>query len=920
MEMKKVIYIVAVALATFSCTKELKNVTEDTAPGSENTEVTPATGGEVCIQAGLPTKASVNNTTGVMAWEEGDAIGVFTGSGFTKFTVDPSTLTDEFPVFKGTLEAGQSLGNIAVYPFDIAGTTDGSSINLVLPALWDEYSSTNARSIMLASNAAQVPAGDGTSVTRYSFKHLGGGVRIPLSNVNAAIDKITVTVPGKKIAGTYTISSTDTELQLTNASVPEESTISFSLPIEAERTSEGCIYIPLPAGEISGLNIKAVTADGGVLVDKTASQTITIGRTDIYPLHALSVKVLGGGMGISGSPFLISSKEDLLKLQEYSNDALFYNAFKERNYKQTADIDLASVVNFTPLFNAAAEGGANPFGGIYDGDSKTIENLTIDSTTEYAGLFGIISEGTVKNVVLQGSDVSSSVGKLGSIAGAVQSDGSIDNCTVTGNVSGTDSGWGFGGISGVCSTRAAITNCSYSGAVTLTNTAERAGGIVGHLSRGSVANCEVLSGSSVTSATHYVGGIAGYWKSDATNHKSISDCNVNATLSSAADRVGGIVAYAFNEANNPVTISNCTVQGAFSGTTSVAGILGYLYRGDFSITGCEALSGTTITASENNVGGIIGYIHYTESYTGNTVISDCSFKGNLNGKQFVGGIAGNCVYYDDILAKEVAASIKISDCYVSGSITGSSTGVGGIVGGKSAGTLIVNNCYVSSSVQGLYDVGGIIGLNNNTFESTTSCITILNCAFEKGTLTSTSTDYGYSGGIAGFLRTKNRPVIRNCYTRPAEMNCGISGTAFSSGGLVGIKNQGKLFTVNTCYSTLVADNVAVNGIQIADPSSYTLLGGLFGSNTSGASNRLSYLYWVNDLSGSGTAADNTTYLVDANHCGALTAAQMTDGTLLANLNAGRDAYNASPAEELKAALWIAGADGYPTLQGLPTGD
>ena len=919
MEMKKVIYIVAVALATFSCTKELKNVTE-TAPGSENTEVTPATGGEVCIQAGLPTKASVNNTTGVMAWEEGDAIGVFTGSGFTKFTVDPSTLSDEYPVFKGTLDAGESLGNIAVYPFNIAGTTDGSSINLVLPALWDEYSSTNTRSIMLASNAAQVPAGDGSTVTRYSFKHLGGGVRIPLSNVNAAIDKITVTVPGKKIAGTYTISSTDTELQLTNASVPEESTISFSLPIEAERTSEGCIYIPLPAGEISGLNIKAVTADGGVLVDKTASQTITIGRTDIYPLHALSVKVLGGGMGTSGSPFLISSKEDLLKLQEYSNDALFYNAFKERNYKQTADIDLASVVNFTPLFNAAAEGGANPFGGIYDGDSKTIKNLTIDSTTEYAGLFGIISEGTVKNVVLQDSDVTSSVGKLGSIAGAVQSDGSIDHCTVTGNVSGTDSGWGFGGISGVCSTRAAITNCSYSGAVTLTNEAERAGGIVGHLSRGSVANCEVLSGSSVTSATHYVGGIAGYWKSDATNHKSISDCNVNATLSSAADRVGGIVAYAFNEANNPVTISNCTVQGAFSGTTSVAGIIGYLYQGDFTVSGCSVLNGTTITGT-SNCGGVIGLVSYTETITGNTEVSDCTFKGSLSGASNLGGVIGSVV--GGIIDKAINASITVKDCYVSGSITGTGQYIGGVTGISGSVKHVINNCYSCADIQAAYSVGGILGCHNNSLSNT--LITVLNCAYAGGTITATS-KFGGSydnyniGGIVGWFRGSSKPSMINNYSRPVALAATTAGaTKPSIGGLLGYKNGGggKYTTVRIGYSDLTEAKILVAGSPI---SGGTLYGGVIGQNTAGSSSNLQYLNWLNTISGSGTAGDNTNYLVDANHCGALTAAQMTNGTLLDNLNAGRDAYNASAAEELKAALWIAGADGYPTLQGLPTGD
>ena len=915
MEMKKILYIVAAALAIASCSKEMNNGTSNTV----NTPETPVSGKEVCIQVGFATKASVNDATGAMVWEEGDAIGVFTGSGFTKFTVDASTLSDQFPVFKGSLEDGQTLGNIAVYPFGIAGETDGSSIGLVLPAAWDEYSATNARAIMLATNAAEVPTGDGTTITRYSFKHLGGGVKISLSDVNVAIDKIIVTVPGKKIAGSYTISAADTELQLANASTAEESAISFSLPIAAERTSEASFYIPFPVGEIAGLNIKAVTADGGVLVDKTAGETISIGRTDIYSLRTLPVKVLGGGMGTSSSPFLISSKEDLLQLQEYSNDTLFYNAFKELNYKQTADIDLASVVNFTPLFNSAAEGGANPFGGIYDGDSKIIENLAIASTTEYAGLFGVISAGTVKNVVLQDSDVSSSVGKLGSIAGTVQSYGLIDNCKVTGSVA-SSSGWGFGGISGVCSTRATIENCSFTGSVTLTETAERAGGIVGHLSRGSVENCEVLSGSSVTSAAHYVGGIAGYWKSDATNFKSISGCNVNATLTSAADRVGGIVAYAFNEANNPVTISDCTVQGNFSGTTYVAGILGYLYQGDFSISGCSVLNGTTITGT-SNCGGIIGLVSYTETITGNTEVTDCTFKGSLNGASNLGGVIGSVV--GGTTDKAIDASITVKDCYVSGSITGTGQYIGGVTGISGSVKHVINNCYSCANIQAAYSTGGILGCHNNSLSNT--LITVLNCAYVGGTITATSKlggsyDNYNVGGIVGWFRGSSKPSMINNYSRPQALAATTAGaTKPSIGGLLGYKNGGggKYTTVRIGYSDLTEAKILVAGSPV---SGGTLYGGVIGQNTAGSSSNLQYLNWLDTIDGSGTAADNTTYLVEANHCGALTAAQMTDGTLLANLNAGRTAYNASAAEDLQASQWIAGADGYPTLAGLPTGD
>ena len=915
MEMKKILYIVAAALAIASCSKEMNNGTSNTV----NTPETPVSGKEVCIQVGFATKASVNDATGAMAWEEGDAIGVFTGSGFTKFTVDASTLADQFPGFKGSLEDGQTLGSIAVYPFEMAGETDGSSIGLVLPAAWDEYSATNARAIMLATNAAEVPTGDGTTITRYSFKHLGGGVKISLSDVNVAIDKIIVTVPGKKIAGSYTISAADTELQLANASTAVESAISFSLPIAAERTSEASFYIPFPVGEIAGLNIKAVTADGGVLVDKTAGETISIGRTDIYPLRTLPVKVLGGGMGTSSSPFLISSKEDLLQLQEYSNDALFFNAFKDLEYLQTANIDLATVSDFTPVFNAGAEGGSNPFEGIYNGDNKTISNLTIVSASEYAGLFGVISGGTVKNVVLQGSDVSSSVGKLGSIAGTVQSYGLIDNCKVTGSVA-SSSGWGFGGISGVCSTRATIENCSFTGSVTLTGTAERAGGIVGHLSRGSVENCEVLSGSSVSSATHYVGGIAGYWKSDATNFKSISGCNVNTTLTSAADRVGGIAGYAFNEAANPVTITDCTVQGNFNGTNYVAGILGYLYQGDFSVTACSVLSGTTITGA-SNCGGIIGLASYTAEDTGNAEVSDCSFKGSLSGTANLGGIIGSVV--GGTTDKAIDASITVKDCYVSGSVTGTGQYVGGVTGISGSVRHIINNCYSCANIQAAYSTGGILGCHNNSLSNT--LITVLNCAYVGGTITATSKlggsyDNYNVGGIVGWFRGSSKPSMINNYSRPQALAATTAcATKPSIGGLLGYKNGGggKYTSVRIGYSDLTEDKILVAGSAISGGSLY---GGVIGQNTAGSSSKLEYLNWLNGINGSGTAADNTTYLVEANHCGALTAAQMTGGTLLANLNSGRDAYNASAAEDLKASEWIAGADGYPTLAGLPTGD
>ena len=94
--------------------------------------------------------------------------------------------------------------------------------------------------------------------------------------------------------------------------------------------------------------------------------------------------------------FEISSAQDLVDFATLVNDGQ-----NSAGAVLTADIDMASITNFTPIGNAEGR----PYIGVFDGQDHALSNLTVNVAT-YAGLFGYVSGGvTVKNLVLDASCV-----------------------------------------------------------------------------------------------------------------------------------------------------------------------------------------------------------------------------------------------------------------------------------------------------------------------------------------------------------------------------------------------------------------------------------------------------------------------------------------------------------------------------------
>ena len=205
------------------------------------------------------------------------------------------------------------------------------------------------------------------------------------------------------------------------------------------------------------------------------------------------------------------------------------------NITLTADIDLKGI-DWTPI----GKDDNKSYTGTFDGGNHTITGLTVTTNGQYAGLFGCLGKaGTVKNVVLEGVQITSdnSSGSVGGVAGD-SFGGNIENCSVSGSVSGSFSVGGVvgyhsggpitgcsssatvkgmiraAGVAGTTNNVASLTACYATGDVTVENDGTSyacAGGIVGMNGGNSTLTACYAAGnvSGKGSGTIYVGGAVG---------------------------------------------------------------------------------------------------------------------------------------------------------------------------------------------------------------------------------------------------------------------------------------------------------------------------------------------------------------------------------------------------------------------------
>ena len=258
-----------------------------------------------------------------------------------------------------------------------------------------------------------------------------------------------------------------------------------------------------------------------------------------YTVSLAAAKDLGYTIESNGS-YTVTSADGLMNIAKLVNGGK-----TDINITLDTDIDLTGK-DWTPI----GTDYDNSYKGTFDGGGHTITGLTFTTNDEYAGLFGWLNKaGTVKNVVMEGVQITSNQIYGGSIGGVVGSSwGTIENCSVSGSVSGT----------------------------------VYVGGVVGAQIDGSITGC---SSSATVKGMVDVGGVAGQTNSSAT----LTACYATGNVIIEIDPVknisgGGLVG--FNGGNGVLACyatGNVTSTGSSTGNVHIFGLLGDNYT---TVTAC----------------------------------------------------------------------------------------------------------------------------------------------------------------------------------------------------------------------------------------------------------------------------------------------------------------------------------------------
>ena len=281
--------------------------------------------------------------------------------------------------------------------------------------------------------------------------------------------------------------------------------------------------------------------------------TFTNGKTFVYKMnnatdwqaggeytYTVSLAAARGYIIEDDGSYTVTSADGLMNIAELVNGGK-----TDINITLTADIDLTGK-DWTPI----GTDYDNSYKGTFDGGGHTITGLTFTTNDEYAGLFGWLNRaGTVKNVVMEGVQITSNQIYGGSIGGVVGSSwGTIENCSVSGSVSGT----------------------------------VYVGGVVGVQIGGSITGC---SSSATVKGMVDVGGVAGQTNSSATLTACYATGNVIIEINPKKNIAGGSLV----GMNAGISLLACYATGNVTSTGSSTGkvhIGGFLGNNYTTVTAC----------------------------------------------------------------------------------------------------------------------------------------------------------------------------------------------------------------------------------------------------------------------------------------------------------------------------------------------
>ena len=246
------------------------------------------------------------------------------------------------------------------------------------------------------------------------------------------------------------------------------------------------------------------------------------------------------GYSIQGDgSYTVTSADGLINVAELVNGGK-----TDINITLDKNIDLTGK-DWTPIGTSFD----NSYTGTFDGGGHTITGLTVTTNDQFVGLFGYLNRaGMVKNVVMEGIQITSNhmFGCTGGVVG--YSWGTIENCSVSGSVSGT----------------------------------VYVGGVVGAQIDGSITGC---SSSATVKGMVDVGGVAGQTNSSATLTACYATGNVIIEMAPKKNIAGGGLV-GMNAGSSLLACyatGNVTSTGSSTGYMHIGGFLGNNYT---TVTAC----------------------------------------------------------------------------------------------------------------------------------------------------------------------------------------------------------------------------------------------------------------------------------------------------------------------------------------------
>lgn len=515
------------------------------------------------------------------------------------------------------------------------------------------------------------------------------------------------------------------------------------------------------------------------------------------------------------------------------------NSYSGKTVRLGRDLDLNNQA-WTPIGRSGSA-----FSGTFDGNGMTLSNLYVENTeSEFAGLFGMLNTGTVKNLNVHNASVKG-LSSVGVIAGGYT--GKIENCHVTGLIQ-VEGSYKVGGIIGYA--YATVTDSSVAGDegsyvrgtyLEADLEGDNVGGVIGFVGEGS-KTYSGLSASISVEGTRKVGGVIGYLSADVSVEglSYTGSVSTNATgeyLLENASRimVGGLVGeYAANTSLTNSAVTDSTVTGAsaactgalIGGTRNVNNVLiqsGNTQTNVTVVIRAEIADGFCLVAEGYEVSNLNGFKYFRDavnagtSYQGKTVLLACDIDLNneewtpigKSGATFKGTFDGqNHTIFNLKIDKPTTSDVGLFGYTTTPGVlknfTVENADVKGYLDvGAIAGTPY-NAGYENITLKGLVKVEGFAYVGGMFGKNVYHSLTGLTIQVSEGSyVKAESQNYRtYVGGVIGFMGEGSQTIS------DVVSNIDVYGSTCDVGGITGIAHYGNTFENITCTGNVYVTNSA----------------------------------------------------------------------------------------------------------------